>query len=172
VNNAGFILNRSTQVDSGFIAIASYQGTPALVGQGTSSVRSEYRYVDASILSPGTRYFYRIESVSTDGTIERVATTAIDLPALDEDAVIFFRIGENWPNPYVTTTTIPFTLPDNELVTFIVRDMQGRVLRQEEIDGVSGENSYLFNAAGLAPGAYWYQFKLGTQIRQRMMIVL
>jgi hypothetical protein len=172
VNNAGFILNRSTRVDSGFIPIASYQATPALVGQGTSSVRSEYRYVDASILSPGTRYFYRIESVSTDGTIERIATTAIDLPARDEDAVIFFRIGENWPNPCVTATTIPFALPDNDNVTFIVRDMQGRELRREEIDGVSGENSYLFNTAGLAPGAYWYQLKLGNQIRQRMMIVL
>jgi hypothetical protein len=172
VNNAGFILNRSTSVDSGFIPIASYQATPALVGQGTSSVRREYRYVDASILSPGTRYFYRIESVSTDGTIERVATTAIDMPARGEDAVIFFRIGENWPNPFVSATTIPFNLPDNEYVTFFVRDMQGRELRREVIDGVRGENSYLFNAAGLAPGVYWYQLQLGTQIRQRMMIVL
>ncbi|NQT24521.1 T9SS type A sorting domain-containing protein [candidate division KSB1 bacterium] len=134
VNNVGFILERKS-AETGWQTIASYQTHNALIGQGNTSSRTEYGFVDEDV-QPSVTCFYRLSDVDIQGnvTIDDVITITLDeLPGLTELLPAF-------PNPFNPQTKIQYTLSENVDVTLSVVDMQGRTVQtiikgQQQIAG-------------------------------------
>ena len=91
----------------------------------------------------------------------------------DNQLPMEFSLEQNYPNPFNPSTTINFTIPAREFVTFNVYDVMGNkvaTLLQEEI--VAGPHSIEFNASSLASGTYYYKLQAGVYTETKKMILL
>ena len=83
-----------------------------------------------------------------------------------------FRLEQNYPNPFHTTTTFQFYLAQPTMVRLDVYDVLGRpvqTLRNELVP--AGTHQQTFGAEGFPPGVYWYRAVAGTQVRIKKMVV-
>jgi len=83
------------------------------------------------------------------------------------------KLGQNYPNPAVSRTTIPFYLLKGGKATIKLYSYEGKLIKEivNETFG-AGNNSFVFDAGGLAPGIYFYQITAGTFKQARKMIVV
>ncbi|MFD2721384.1 T9SS type A sorting domain-containing protein [Hymenobacter monticola] len=87
-----------------------------------------------------------------------------------------FTLGQNYPNPFVSETTVPFTLHANADVRLDLFDMMGRKMAGVVRKGRSaGAQSIKLNldGMGLAAGDYSYQLEVTTRhgvYRQRKLM--
>jgi hypothetical protein len=87
-----------------------------------------------------------------------------------------FTLGQNYPNPFVSETTVPFTLNTNADVRLDLFDMMGRKMAGVVRKGRSaGPQSIKLNldGMGLAAGDYSYQLEVTTRhgvYRQRKLM--
>ncbi len=94
----------------------------------------------------------------TGGTFYR--TVAIDnWTSVDDSRTaqpVQLSLEPAYPNPFNSSTFVPFNLTAPGQVTMTVYDLQGRVVSRL-VDGVlpAGTNRALFNASGLASGTYF-----------------
>lgn len=81
-------------------------------------------------------------------------------------------IGKNFPNPFGTSTTIPFSLVEPGPVRVFVYDLLGReVLALTEKMFGAGEHVVRLDAASLSQGVYTYVISAGTvQIGHSMVV--
>ena len=82
-------------------------------------------------------------------------------------------LQENYPNPFATSTTIGYELPQEGAVKLTVYDMQGREVKVL-VDAFqqAGVNSVTFDAANLPSGTYLYQLDFGKwRSSKKMMLV-
>ncbi len=78
------------------------------------------------------------------------------------DASGSFHIEQNHPNPFSTSTTFDFSLPEKAFTELRIYNIHGRlmdVLLSKELP--AGSYSYEWNAPGLAAGVYLYKFSAG-----------
>ena len=76
-----------------------------------------------------------------------------------------FVLGQNYPNPYNTETTIPFTLKQTGEVVIDLYDLQGRKVATVFNDSLgAGEHAVTIHTAalGLPTGNYAYQMEVRT----------
>jgi choice-of-anchor B domain-containing protein len=73
-----------------------------------------------------------------------------------------FALGASYPNPFVTATTIPFTLAERAHVRLVVLDVLGREAAVLT-DGVwgAGTHEVRFDGSQLPAGAYFYRLEAG-----------
>lgn len=64
-----------------------------------------------------------------------------------------------WPNPASTHLNVQFELPEYGNATFIVTDIQGRVLIQQEAGFRMGKNSFELNIEGLPEGMFFLRLQ-------------
>lgn len=152
-------------------------------------------YTDTDV-TPGTDYFYYIEGVGAPQPVDPKAITGTPygLPLrssryltqtytpvslqtgtlVDEEAVPErFALEGNYPNPFNTSTTIRYALPQTADVELVVYDILGRavaVLVQERQG--AGRYEAVFKATGHAGGVYLYVLRAGAQRAERMMLLV
>lgn len=82
-------------------------------------------------------------------------------------------LAQNRPNPFRTTTTISYRLPEAGPVTLHLLDLQGRLLRTLE-DGVrtAGAHVTIVEARGLAAGEYLYRLTTPRGVEARKLSVV
>jgi hypothetical protein len=87
-------------------------------------------------------------------------------------------LGQNWPNPARTGTTIQFVLPSPAEVTLDIHDVAGRKVASLE-DGLLREGPHdspwdLTDSDGnaVASGVYFYRLKTGDETLTRKLIVV
>lgn len=83
------------------------------------------------------------------------------------------KLGQNYPNPVVNTTTIPFYLIKTERVSIKLYSNDGKLVKEianEIFD--TGANTIMFDANGLTSGIYFYQITAGKFKQARKMIVV
>ncbi|MDO7844793.1 T9SS type A sorting domain-containing protein [Hymenobacter sp. M29] len=87
-----------------------------------------------------------------------------------------FTLGQNYPNPFVRETTVPFTLNVAADVRLDLFDLMGRkmagVVRKSRHAGAQSIKLNL-DGMGLAAGDYTYQLEVTTRhgvYRQRMLM--
>ncbi|MEZ4698786.1 MAG: DUF1501 domain-containing protein [Rhodothermales bacterium] len=82
-----------------------------------------------------------------------------------------FELGQNYPNPFASATTISFSLREAGPVTVDVYDIQGRVVAAL-VDRTlpAGEHRVTFDAAGLPSGTYLYRIRTGAGEQTRTMV--
>ncbi len=81
------------------------------------------------------------------------------------------ELAQNYPNPFSSTTTILFSLPQREYVTLKVFDVLGREIATL-VDGElnAGEHTAVFDARDLPAGVYFYELRT-TNLRIAKMMV-
>ena len=84
-----------------------------------------------------------------------------------------YTLDQNHPNPFNPATTIRFSVPNDQYVTLIVRDILGREV-ETLLDKNLRAGSYKvsFDAKHLSSGIYFYQLTAGDYSQVKQMIVL
>jgi len=164
VENLGFVMERrdlkSGIGSSDWAEIASYVTHPELRGQGSVTHRTEYRFVDNTVVA-GAEYEYRLGDVSYDGVIRYHEETVlgIEVRYVPER----FTVYQNYPNPFNPLTTIQIDLPERGQVSVVIYDLQGREVRWL-VDRSLEAGRYRFDWDGrdgfgnvIASGVYFYR---------------
>jgi len=86
------------------------------------------------------------------------ASVGDDLPAPVE-----FSLGKAYPNPFNSTTVIPYAVPSAADVRVAVYDLSGRLVA-ELLNGrvAAGRHSVTYRADGLSTGVYLYRMEAGS----------
>lgn len=82
-----------------------------------------------------------------------------------------FQLGQNIPNPFSRTTTVRYSHPSVEEMTFVVYDMLGKVVHQKKFMSEIGMNEFNFDATGLNQGVYMYTLSDGKQSYTKRMVI-
>lgn len=96
--------------------------------------------------------------------------TAVD----DEKEIpVEFNLTQNYPNPFNPTTSIEYSIPQNELVKIKVYDILGsKIATLVNENKTPGNYKVNFNAAELSSGVYFYTINAGNfhEVRKMMLI--
>ena len=114
-------------------------------------------------------------NVAADQFLEAVEGGTITPVADEEEAALpeHLLLWANYPNPFRTTTTITYDVPEPASVTLAVYDLLGReVTMLVDAPKPSGTHTAVFDAQGLPPGVYWYRLQAGTRQQTRQLVVL
>ncbi|MCO6446672.1 MAG: T9SS type A sorting domain-containing protein, partial [Ignavibacterium album] len=84
-----------------------------------------------------------------------------------------FELSQNYPNPFNPSTTVSFSIPEEEFVSLKVFNSLGEEVA-ELINETKPAGNYQvdFNATGLSSGVYFYTLQSGTFNQIRKMILL
>ena len=121
-NNAGWRMLRSVDGET-YEAIGEF-----VSGAGTSDVLVSYNFVDNNPPS-AEKVFYMLEQVDLDGTIHRSNAVEVTLGARFVDVPTEFATNV-YPNPFNPSTTISYDLPSDALISIVIYDAIGQVVRQ------------------------------------------
>jgi hypothetical protein len=85
-----------------------------------------------------------------------------------------FVLDQNYPNPFNSTTTIRFTLPENQNVTLTVYNILGEIVALPIDNQIynSGKHEFLFDASKLSSGIYIYSIRTDNWNASRKMAVI
>jgi hypothetical protein len=98
--------------------------------------------------------------------------TAMDLQLTPRDGNTYqFELAQNIPNPFSNYTTIDFTIPADMEVEFIVYDVAGKVVMQENGFYPGGKHSLNVNSDGIS-GINYYTIKAGKFTATKKMVVI
>ncbi len=99
-----------------------------------------------------------------------LAPMAIIYTGTDIQTTGLSELGQNFPNPYKTHTTIPFNLARMAEVRLTIYDVLGQkkaTLLNQEMP--QGKHNIAFNADGLTPGLYLYQLEVENKTMVKTM---
>jgi len=107
--------------------------------------------------------------ITTHGTF----TCTVDDQVSADDRPVVFALGEAYPNPFNPTTTLSFSVENNEDVTLNVYNTAGQLVRTL-VNGMveRGEHKVVFDANHLASGVYVYTLKTANQSAMNKMVLV
>ncbi len=91
-------------------------------------------------------------------------------PVLDLEGEVF-KVSQNIPNPFSTTTTINFYLPEEALTTLSVFNIHGQNILQTTQHYSKGTNQLKFVSDQLPNGTYFYQVATPFGVATHKMII-
>jgi hypothetical protein len=116
---------------------------------------------------------YTLEAVANDGTngfwglVEVVFGTGVSevIESLESS-----RLDKNYPNPFNPTTTISFSVKENETGILTIFNAKGQVVTNETF--YSGTHSYNWNAGKFSSGIYFYKLltESFSEVKKMMLI--
>ena len=112
------------------------------------------------------------DCIATADTVMNVPITVRAGVANEGDAQPgAFTLAQNYPNPFRSATTLPYTLDRAASVRVTVFDAAGREIAVlDEGSRATGDHTVDFDAAGLASGTYLYRLEAdGVVVQTRMM---
>jgi hypothetical protein len=84
-----------------------------------------------------------------------------------------FKLYENYPNPFNPVTTIKFDVPKQSFARLVIYDVTGRTVSTAINEDLKpGAYEYVFDAAGIASGVYFYKISAGDFNDVKKMILL
>jgi len=190
-------LNLSTELQHGFIAQQLQEVVPEVVRESRYSIpgadgieRSSKTYLAVnypgliSILYKGIQE-QQLQIDELRRTIGVLTATPVtgrggETAATSNNVVVTsegrfetsrFSLAQNTPNPFSSTTSIRYTIPDGMRTGSIaVFDLSGKMLLQ--FNGLSGRNQVTINGSTLQPGMYIYTLMAeGQEVISKKMIL-
>lgn len=161
INNFGFEIERSLKKIS-----SKWDRIGFVKGANNSNNVQEYSFVDESPIG-GTKFFYRLKQINTDGTYKVSNSVEAELTPNN------FTVYQNYPNPFNPTTVIRFTLNDSKDVNVTIYDQLGQQVAEllnEKVE--AGNHEVEFNADGFSSGLYFYRITAGNQSEVKKMMLL
>lgn len=142
LNNFGFEIERRDD-------FSDYQKIGFVNGNGTSTNRLTYNYLDKNISS--NRYYYRLKQLDFDGTFEYSSEISVDIEQLND-----FKLFQNYPNPFNPTTNIKYYVPNAGILKVGLFDILGnevKTLVDEEVQ--AGSYELTIDGTNLVSGTYF-----------------
>ena len=127
--------------------VAGYQSIGTVPATGSSS---RYSFSDNTPL-PGAN-FYRIRQVTQSGSAAYSSTALVDMSQYNAQFSVY-------QNPVQSVLQLVLQLPVKQKLTLQVRDMDGRVLIQQEYAGYAGRASFAVPVERLNKGTYLIQIQ-------------
>ena len=117
-------------------------------GNGNCNSPRDYSFTDNP--SIGSKYYYRLKQIDSDGQTEYSNVISVDLNIPNQ-----YALYQNYPNPFNPTTSITYNLPADGLVSLKVYDILGsEVMTLVNENQKTGVYTIPFNASDLASGIY------------------
>ncbi len=145
-NNKGFDVQRRSEN-------GQYETIAFVDGNGTSTEKHNYSYVDTKLASGN--YTYRLKQVDFDGKFaySKEVNANVELPAV-------YSLEQNYPNPFNPSTQINFSLAVDSRVSLKVFDVLGRQVAELVNNNLTaGQHNINFNASNLSSGVYFYRLE-------------
>jgi hypothetical protein len=183
IDHAGFELLRSSQQTDGYSSISDYRNNPDLMGQGNSSVKHDYLYIDRDVLV-GESYWYYLVDVDLKGQrtfhgpLPVSVTNDKELNQLSSNNPQELRLYPNFPNPFNQKTMINYELRitnyvdlsiynlSGEKVAMLFSESQAAGFHQVAWDGKSDAGK------AVSSGIYFLVLKTRDQLRTGKMILM
>ena len=84
-----------------------------------------------------------------------------------------YNLNQNYPNPFNPTTTISYSIPENEYVTLSIYDALGKeVAVLDNGFRTAGNYSHTFDASNLSSGMYFYTIRSGNFVQTKKMLLM
>jgi hypothetical protein len=84
-----------------------------------------------------------------------------------------FALDQNFPNPFNPSTTISYTLPEEEFVALKIFDVTGRTLKiLDSGRKAAGRHTVMLNADSFSSGVYFYQLNAGPFMEIRKLVLM
>jgi parallel beta-helix repeat protein len=117
---------------------------------------------------------YTVSVSDAAGAVVANADIIIAIPNAIEEVVIppSYVLHQNYPNPFKTSTTISYSIPQRDFVQLKVYNIFGRVvavLVSKEQPG--GNYQVVFNASGLTSGIYFCRLQSGNFTESKKLII-
>jgi len=112
-----------------------------------------------------------------DNSVELVPVTPVSVWDLPGQTISNGRsVLRNYPNPFSTNTTISFYLPENQVISLHVINMEGRTVSSLISNRLfyQGEHRFRYLTGTLKPGIYWLFLSTDNeeQILRKIVITL
>jgi len=125
-------------------------------------------------LESDTQYYWRVNTVlgDTTGQWSEVWTfslkdTATAIPEYDFHSPQGYRLSQNFPNPFNSSTRITYSILEPGFVTLKIYDPSGREIQTLVSENQeTGSYSVEFNAHKLSGGIYFYRLQAGNQFTE------
>ncbi|HQE96221.1 MAG TPA: YCF48-related protein [Candidatus Marinimicrobia bacterium] len=101
--------------------------------------------------------------------------SALWINPVEEDLKIpdKFILKQNYPNPFNSSTTIRFTLPNEDKVTVSVFDIRGRFISNLHNGQLNkGSHKFFWNASYLSSGIYFCCVQIGNRTYSQKMLLI
>lgn len=160
-NNYGFEIFRYFLTDS-----VDKQYLGFVKGNGTTSEINSYEFEDKN-LSSGN-YKYVLIQIDYDGTRKEIAETEIYI-----DYPNSYKLHQNYPNPFNPTTTIKYSIPQNDFVNLTVYNILGKAIKTlVNEEKPAGGYEVNFDASYLSSGVYLYKIQAGNYTKVNKLMLL
>jgi hypothetical protein len=161
INNRGFDIERSDNVNNTWINIGFVKGT------GNSNVVNNYSYTDAK-LETG-KYHYRLKQIDLNGNFEYYnLQNEISISSPGK-----FSLSQNYPNPFNPATKIEFQISNQSDVSLTICDISGRLVSTLVNKNLqAGYYKVDFDGSKLSSGTYFYTLKAGNNVSVKKMILV
>jgi len=131
IENQGFIIERKGQIasDQAWKEIASFATDNDLLGQGSTSSKNDYAYIDKQV-KVGQTYSYRLSDVDYRGNVTQHAAISVTVKDAGKDLKPSdIKLHEAFPNPFNPSVNLSFTLEkEAAALSLEIYDIQGALV--------------------------------------------
>jgi hypothetical protein len=144
INNKGFELQRSADG----INYASIAFINTLAENGNSSNALNYTFTDEKITATAG-YYYRLKQIDKDGKYN--LSNAVFIKGAKVNKLELVQV---YPNPANSLLNVKVASPKADNVTFVITDMTGKVVIQQQKAVAGGDNLLQVDLRTLSQGSY------------------
>lgn len=164
LENLGFIISRKLKGQSSkYETVASYLTDAALQGQGSTTERHDYQYIDYAV-QPGMIYEYRLGDVDFSGKIDWQAEAEIKIGIGDVPVATEFGLQKAFPNPFNASVTLCYCLSDDGKTSLTVYNLRGQLVEVLiSADALKGTYSVNWQPQYLSTGVYIVRLQSGNR---------
>jgi Secretion system C-terminal sorting domain len=155
-NSAWHIVERSKD------GVNNWDQIGKVAGAGNSITLKHYSFEDAAPLS---KSYYRLRSVDFDGQDERSSIVSVT-----RRSGIFGMTGV-YPSPTSDLVNIQFEAMEEALVTLKVTDTNGRLVLEQQVSAIKGDNLTELSLGNLPVGTYAIQLISDDNASAQVMVV-
>ena len=104
-----------------------------------------------------------------NNTKRSLSCTDVGIDDFEKEGNVY--LGQNEPNPAVTSTKIPYSVPEPGKVTFEISTTAGKVIYTTTQEADMGVNYLDLSTANLAVGVYYYTMRYNDIVLTKKMVV-
>ncbi|MCP5061948.1 MAG: S8 family serine peptidase [Ignavibacteriae bacterium] len=162
------------------MAAPHVSGVAALIiGEAGGSLRPDavfqvLRRTSDDIGPRGRDEFFGYGRVNALNAVKRIQRLTKDAAVVNNEDLLptNYSLDQNYPNPFNPTTTINFSIPEDNFVSIKVFDMLGRLVSELVNENKeAGFYTYNFDASNLSSGMYIYTIKAGNFQETKKLIL-